>query len=143
MGAIEFGAEITQESSFIEVPEGEYDFKVEDIERAQYNGSDKIPPCNAMKVNLEIAMPGGVKAHISDNFPLWDNMEWKLSEFFISIGMKKKGEPMRACNWFTEIPGRTGRCKVIQKVSTKDPNKKFSNIDRYLEPQPKNWKGGF
>lgn len=143
MGAIEFGQAISQESQFVEIPDGEYDFKVEDVERGQYNGSEKIPPCNAMRVNLEISMPDGGKGHISENFPLWDNMEWKLSEFFISIGMKKKGEPMPACNWFTEVPGRTGRCRVVQKPGKKDPSKKFSNVDKFLEPQAKNWAGGF
>jgi hypothetical protein len=44
--ALEWGQEISQESQFVDIPDGSYDFKVESLERGQHNGSDKIPSCN-------------------------------------------------------------------------------------------------
>lgn len=143
MGAIEFGAEITKESQFVEIQDGEYEFTVDSIERGKFNGSEKTPACNKMIVNMKIALPDGATGALHEDFILWDTMEWKLSEFFISIGMKKKGEPMPACNWMTEIPGRKGRCRIVQVPGTKDPTKKFARIDKFLEPQQHNWSGGF
>lgn len=141
--ALDFGCEITQESQYVDIPDGTYDFKVESIERGQHNGSDKIPPCNKMIVRLGIKMPDGSEPQIQEQFILWSTMEWKLSAFFISIGMKKKGEPMPTCNWMTEIPGRTGCCEVKKQPDKNDPSKTYTHVDKFLEPQAKSWKSGF
>ena len=141
--ALDFGCEITQESQFVDIPDGTYDFKVESIERGQHNGSDKIPPCSKLVVRLAVKMPDGSEPTIMENFFLWSTVEWKLSSFFICIGMKKKGEPMPACNWMTEIPGRTGRCEVKKQPDKNDPSKSYTHVDKYLEPQTKSWKSGF
>lgn len=141
--ALDFGCEITQESQYVDIPDGTYDFKVESIERGQHNGSDKIPPCNKMIVRLGIKMPDGSEPQIQEQFILWSTMEWKLSAFFISIGMKKKGEPMPTCNWMTEIPGRTGRCEVKKQPDKNDHSKTYTHVDKFLEPQAKSWKSGF
>ena len=141
--ALEFGCEITQESQFADIPDGEYDFKVESIERAQHNGSEKVPACGKLVVTLAIKMPDGSEPTIKENFLMWSTLEWKLSQFFICIGLKKKGEPMPATNWLTEIPGRTGRCTVKKQPGKDDPSKLYTHVDKYLEPAPKNWSKGF
>ena len=141
--ALEWGCEITQESQFVDIPDGEYDFKVESLERGQHNGSDKIPPCNKMIVRLSIKMPDGTEPTIQEQFIMWSTMEWKLSQFFISIGLKKKGEPMPSCNWMTEIPGRTGRCKLKKQQDRNNPDKSYTHVDTFLEPKVKDWKKGF
>ena len=138
--ALEWGQEISQESQFVDIPDGTYDFKVESLERGQHNGSDKIPPCNKMIVRLAIKMPDGSEPAIQEQFIMWSSMEWKLSQFFICIGLKKKGEPMPACNWMTEIPGRTGRCEVKKQVDRNDPAKAYTHVDKFLEPKARDWK---
>lgn len=140
---LEFGCEITQESQFVEIPDGEYQFQVESIERGRHNGSEKIPPCNKLIVHFNIFLPDGREGHIQEQFIMWSTMEWKLSQFFISIRMKKKGEPMPASNWFAEIPGRKGRCKIKKQADRNDPTKTYAHIDEYLEPQPMNFNNGF
>ena len=46
-------------------------------------------------------------------------MEWKLSEFFASIGMKQKGQAARM-NW-QEVNGKSGICHVtVQDKEKKD-----------------------
>lgn len=140
---LDFGCEIIQESQFVEIPDGEYEFRVESIERGRHNGSDKIPPCNKMIVHLQIILPDGKEGHIQEQFILWSTMEWKLSQFFISIGMKKKGEPMPACNWISECAGRKGRCRIKKQKDRNDPDKSYSHVDAFLEPQPHDFSKGF
>ena len=140
---IEFGAEINQDSNFIDIPDGEYDFQVESIERARHNGSEKIPPCNKMVVKLALLMDEDKRPVISEQFILWSTLEWKLGEFFVSIGLKKKGDPLPACNWMAEIPGRRGRCRIKKQADRNDPSKSYSHVDRFLEPAAKDWKNGF
>ena len=41
---------------------------------------------------------------------LHSSLEWKLSQFFLSIGLKKHSEPLRM-NW-TGAVGKTGNCHV-------------------------------
>ena len=50
---------------------------------------------------------------------LHTKMEWKLSEFFASIGMKQKGQAARM-NW-QEVNGKSGICHVkIRNYDKKD-----------------------
>lgn len=141
--ALEWGQEISQESQFVDIPDGTYDFVVESIERSQHNGSDKIPPCGKLVVRLRIKMPDGSEPTIPENFIMWSTMEWKFSAFFVSIGLKKKGEPMPACNWMTEIPGRTGRCEIKKQADKNNPEKFYSHVEKFLEPKARDWKSGF
>ena len=49
---------------------------------------------------------------------LFTTMEWKLSEFFRSIGQKQHGEKLRM-NW-SAVPGAAGQCKIgIHKFTQK------------------------
>ena len=52
----------------------------------------------------------GTTRERTENFILHSRMEWKLSQLFLSVGLKKHGEPLRM-NW-TEIVGKTGKCRV-------------------------------
>ena len=107
----EFGweDEIVQDAQeFILLPDGDYDFKVENVERARFNGSEKMPPCNMAKVKLVFETPQGL-AYITHQLMLHSKVEWKLAEFFASIGLKKKGQPLRM-TW--NIGGYKGKCKI-------------------------------
>ena len=140
---LQFGGEIREESRFRDIPDGEYTFRVERIERARHNGSEKVPPCSKMVVHLSVLLDDGSEGHLSEQFLLWSSMEWKLSAFFICIGMKKKGEAMEACNCMTEIPGRTGRCRIKQTPGRTDSSRTYAHIEAFLEPQTTDWTAGF
>lgn len=104
--------EIENESSFVLLPEGEYTFTVTNIERGYYNGGEKIPACPQATVTLQIGT-----ATLTERFLLHSRMEWKLSEFFGALGMKKHGERLRM-QWNAVI-GKSGRCKVLVRNYTK------------------------
>ena len=103
--------EIQQESSYILLPEGDYRFTVEKFDRARHDGSGKIPPCNKAIVFIRVFGMDGSSVLLQENLFLHTMMEWKLSEFFASIGMKQKGQAARM-NW-QEVNGKSGICHVI------------------------------
>lgn len=149
----QFGAEyeeigyegtIEEESGgFTLLPEGDYDFTVSKVTRTRYEGSDKMPACNSVTVELTVWGPQD-KATISERFFLVKKFEWKLSQFFLSIGVKKHGEPL-VMRW--NIEGSRGKCKVyIDKYKKNDGSdgqsnkiKKFYAYDEQVQtasPQP-------
>lgn len=112
------------------LPEGNYDFTVTKIDRGRHNGSDKIPPCNKAIVTITV-WGAEDKVEITENLLLCNRMEWKLSQFFLSIGLKKHGEPLKM-NWNAAV-GKKGKCKVvINKYTDKNGNNRENNrIDKF------------
>lgn len=121
--------EIEKESEFILLPEGDYDYVVDSFERGRFEGSEKMPPCNKAILTLKIAYQGQT-ATVKHNLLLHTKTEWMLSEFFKSIGQKKKGEPLKM-NWGL-VPGSKGRCN-IEQYTGKNGNT-YHQVKRFLEP---------
>ena len=128
---------------YVLLPEGDYTFKVEKFERARHNGSAKIPPCNKAIVSFTVTDTSGYSVTIDENMFLHTNMEWKLSEFFASIGLKAKGEKARM-DWGA-VYGSTGVCHVYVKEFTKKDgstgtsnriSRFYPSYDRPDIPQP-------
>ena len=120
--------EISDEGKeFVLLPEGDYDFTVTKIERARHAGSEKMPPCNMAKVTVTVTVWGQQdKIYITENLFLCNKMEWKLSQFFLSIGLKKHGEPLKM-NW-AAAQGKTGKCHVyVDTYKKKDGSDGNSN----------------
>ncbi len=131
--AFSWDDEIEKESEFTLLPEGDYDFTVESMERGQFNGSDKMPPCPMAILNVRVSGKEGATT-IKHNLFLHTRSEWALSAFFKSIGQKKSGEKMRM-NWQL-VPGSHGRChvKVRQYIGNDGQQRETNQIQRFLEP---------
>lgn len=125
--------EINEESNFILLPDGEYDFTVIDFTRGRHNGSAKLPSCLKAELTLEVSGKEG-KAQVKHNLFLHTKTEGLLSQFFISIGQKKHGEPLRM-NW-NAVKGAKGRCLLEIHEWTKDNGDigKSNQIKRFLNP---------
>lgn len=114
-----------EDGGFVLLSEGDYEFTVEKFERARFDGSDKLPPCNKAIVTIAVWGPEN-KVTITENFLLCASLEWKISSLFLSVGMKKHGEPLRM-NW-TALPGARGRCHVyVDNFKKKDGSDGQSN----------------
>lgn len=129
--------EVENESSFLILEPGIYRFKVSGFERSRYEGGDKIPACPCADVELTVYDEFGRSTTIRERFFLVERMEWKISQFFIGVGLKKHGEkvPLSA---FNKIIGREGMCKVIvDTYKSKKDGKEYENnkIDAYLDPE--------
>lgn len=127
--------EISRESNFVIIPEGDYDFTVVSFERGRHEGSDKLPPCNKAILTLKIDLPDGTTQNMTHNLFLHSKTEGLLSAFFTCIGQKKKGEPLRM-NWNAVI-GARGRCKIsIRNWKNKNGEDMQSNdIKKFYEPE--------
>lgn len=129
---------IKEESSYILLPEGDYRFAIKKFDKARYDGGDKIPACPKAIVTFTVYTNDGQSVDLQENFLLHKKMEWKLSEFFASIGMKKKDEPVRML-WTPELIGKQGICKIIVHNYKKDGEDRQTNrIDKlypsYAQP---------
>ena len=127
--ALNWDDEIQQESTFTLLPEGDYSFKVVNFERAWYDGSEKIPPCNKAIITIRIEDEVGT-AELKENLFLTTKTEGLLSAFFSSIGQKKKGEALRM-NW-NKVIGSTGRVKVGTRSYNDNT---YNQVKRWLSPE--------
>lgn len=127
---------IEKDSDYVLLPEGDYEFVVESVERARHPGSDKLPPCNKAIVKMRIDSQYGT-ALISHNLFLHTNMEGMLSAFFTAIGQKKKGEKLKM-NWGS-VPGSTGRAHVKPKQYN---GNEYNDIKKFYPKEEKQFKAG-
>ncbi|WP_286927483.1 hypothetical protein [Lactococcus sp. UBA7128] len=122
------------------MPAGNYPFKVTNFERSVYqpnpNFTSKVPTGTNMAVlTLGVTNPTtGETATLTEKLYLYKKGEWRISQFFVAIGQKKKGEPVRP-NW-QAVLGATGQAEVkVRNYTDKDGNPGQANdIKAFLEP---------
>ena len=122
-------------TGFVLLEEGDYDFTVTGFERGQHNGSAKIPACPKALLTLSVSTPSGV-AEVKESLILYKTMEWKLSSFFRSIGMKKHGERL-VMDW-NSVLGSAGRAHFIRReyVGNDGLMKKSNGVAYYYDYIP-------
>ena len=122
-------------NGFILLEEGDYDFTVTGFERGRHNGSAKIPACNKAIITLSIDSPQGV-VEIKENLILYKTMEWKISAFFRSLGLKKHGERL-TMDW-DHVLGAAGRAHIVQReyIGNDGTNKKANNVGYFIDYLP-------
>lgn len=126
---------IENDSSFVLLPEGIYDFVVTKFERGRHTGSDKLPPCNKAILTLVFDMPEYGRVEIKHNLFLHTKCEGMLCEFFTAIGLRKHGERLQM-DW-NKVLGTRGKAKVyIEKWKSDKGNDMESNkIKKFIEPE--------
>lgn len=134
----EFGWDdtIQQDSTFILLPVGLYEFTVKRFERQRHTPNPqnpgKLPACPKAVVSIEIETPQG-KAELKHNLFLHSSTEGMLSLFFGSLGLKRKGEPLKM-DW-NRIIGARGVCKVgIRKYNDNE----YNEVKAMLYPEDVN-----
>lgn len=120
------------DTNFVTLEPGTYDFEVTKFERGTYTPSAnaKTPACNQALMTIKITTDDGI-CTITDKFPMASTMEWKISSFFRSIGLKKHGEPVKM-DWNGAI-GCKGRAKITKTKGNKE-DRYFNNVETYLDP---------
>lgn len=129
---LDWNEEISEEGgSFEPLPAGNYEFTVAKVERARSKGQGKLPPCNMAKVTFNVFGADNEKREIIVNFVLHSSLEWKLSQLFLSVAMKRHGEPLKM-NW-SAIVGKSGKCEVIiRPYQKKDGSTAQTNDIKYF-----------
>lgn len=122
-------------SEFITLPEGDYNFLVTGFERARFPGGPKIPACNKAVISIQITTKEGV-ANIKFDLLLYRTVEWRLSQFFRSLGMKKHGEKL-TMDW-SKVVGSIGRAKIKQRKYTNQfgEEKVINDVEKFYDYDP-------
>lgn len=124
---MDWNSYIEQESQYVVLPEGDYNFTVSLFEKGQHEGSAKIPPCPKACLELTFTAPGLGKATVKDFLLLHENVEWKLCAFFRSIGQKQHGKGI-TMDW-SKVQGAHGRAHVIVNEQG------YNRVGNYLDPE--------
>lgn len=125
-------------ADFVTLPKGKYKFTVKKLERARYEGSTKIPPCNQANVTIEIDGGDLGKSTVTEKLKLHSILEWVLCQFFTSIGDRKHGEPLKM-DWGA-ITQKTGWCEVGIRVYGEN-KKSINTVQKWLEPEEQSTTG--
>ena len=133
---------IKNDDQFILLEDGDYEFKIDHYERSRSKGG-KLPPCNMAVVYFNISAYGDPQ--LRDNFVMHSSLEWKLSQLFMSVGLKKKGEELRM-DW-DKLPGLTGKCKITKVKNgegSRNPDGYHNEIATLYpkESSPRSWTNG-
>lgn len=129
--------EIANEGTpFRVLPQGDYAFTIVSFVQARHQPREggKLPACNKAVLTVRVQDPtDGAEVDLPYNLFLHSSQEWKLCEFFMGIGQKKKGEPLRM-RW-NEVVGSTGQCHVsVRKFTGRDGEERERNeITRWYE----------
>lgn len=126
-------------TEYVLLQEGEYDFTIESFERGRFEGSEKAPACPRAELKVKVETPDGVCV-MNESLLLYDRMQWKLAEFFLSIGAEEVDGRVKM-NW-NMVPRATGRAIIEQRAGQKDPSKKFNHVKKFLPKPKKEFKAG-
>lgn len=110
------------------IPEGTYDFTVDDIEfRTSKNGNDYV------MVTMVIDRPDG-PVRVSDNLVCTVKGKWKIAAFMASIGQWENVKQVGLSEDFWKITiGNAGKCKI----KNEEYNGKTRNrVDGYINQMP-------
>ena len=139
---LDWDDEIENTQSFTDIPDGEYNFVVDHFERAKVGGDGKYAGKNMAVIFCDVLGPDNTNVTIRTNLIMHSKFQWKLSQFFISIGLMKDEEGERLRMPWTQIGGCRGRCKVEHKPNYNDATKTHLEITEFLKPGAKTWAKG-
>lgn len=133
--ALSWDGEITRDGGgFTLLAPGTYPYVVTGFERSYHNGSANISACPMAIMTIEI--DGGEQGTTTEQHRLFLNTkcEGLISEFFVSLGMKKRGETVKMD--FDGAVGKRGMLKLANRVWVgNDGEERQSNeIKRFLPP---------
>ena len=121
-----------EREEFVVLPEGNYPFTVNKVERTSFGGSEKLPPCGMVKVGVIVDGLDG-RSYLTIRFFMHTKMLFKIYQFLEAIGLHKKGEGAGVIPWSKVVKGLTGRCHVIVRQYQ---GKNQNDVDRWLAPAP-------
>lgn len=135
--ALDWDAEIeASESEFRLLEKGQYDFTVAKFERANFEGSAKVPPCPLARLTLTVHDSQG-DVQVFNNLFLTEKTAWKIAQFFVSIKLMKKGDKLKM-NW-SKVIGAKGRLSIRHREYN---GKTYNEVDNYIAPKESSYTKG-
>ncbi|MDR1272337.1 MAG: DUF669 domain-containing protein [Clostridiales Family XIII bacterium] len=97
------------DNDFVILKPGDYDFTVVSFERQYYDGSEKLPPCKMVILQIRVETSDG-PATAFHRLYLAPSQNGLITSFFGAIGLHKKGDEKLKMDW-DHVAGATGRAK--------------------------------
>lgn len=114
------------------LPVGPATFEVLKLDRDQREFG-KCGLVNVADLTLICTSEGdGTAGNVRISLPLHRSMQWKIFQFFTSIGQRKHGEegPFKP-NW-GKVMGATGRCEIKHRDGKN--GRTYNDVDKFLDP---------
>lgn len=137
-GAIDWDDEVSsadagdnaQSDDIVVLPDGIYPCKVMKVERGSFKGSQKLPPCNKVKVGVIIDGGDAGPGWSDHNFYMHTSTLWKIYQFMEAIGLRKKGDTTAATiPWAKVTKGMSCRCEVTSREYN---GKTYNEVTKWL-----------
>ena len=137
-GAIDWDDEVSsadagdnaQSDEIVVLPDGTYPCKVMKVERGSFKGSQKLPPCNKVKVGVIIDGGDAGRGWSDHNFYMHTSTLWKIYQFMEAIGLRKKGDTTAATiPWAKVTKGMSCRCEVTSREYN---GKTYNEVTKWL-----------
>lgn len=103
---MDWNSEITKDGNTIEP--GIYKYLITEINKTESKGTGKLPPSPMLVVKAKIDLGNFNERTITDYIVLHESLEWKVSQFLVSIGQKEKGKPCKPDWSNAAIVGKRG-----------------------------------
>lgn len=127
-----------EEQEYVLLAPGEYEFTVDSVDFGDFNGSDKLPACGKVTVNMHVDTDKG-KAFLSNNFYVCKEAAGMIAAFFKCIGMIKEGQKTFSPDW-DHIKGKKGIVKTSQRYYKENM---YNQVDRFIAPRKDTKKKGY
>ena len=122
--------ESSQNDDIVVLPDGTYTCKVMKVERGSFKGSQKLPPCNKVKVGVIIDGGDAGRGWSDHNFYMHTSTLWKIYQFMEAIGLRKKGDTTAATiPWAKVTKGMSCRCEVTSREYN---GKTYNEVTKWL-----------
>ena len=119
-----------QSDDIVVLPDGTYPCKVMKVERGSFKGSQKLPPCNKVKVGVIIDGGDAGRGWSDHNFYMHTSTLWKIYQFMEAIGLRKKGDTTAAAiPWSKVTKGMSCRCEVKSREYN---GKTYNEVTKWL-----------
>ena len=127
-----------EEQEYVLLAPGEYEFTVDSVDFGDFNGSDKIPACGKVTVNIHVDTDKG-KAFLNNNFYVCKEAAGMIAAFFKCIGLIKEGQKTFSPDW-DHIKGKKGIVKTSQREYK---GNMYNQVDRFVAPRKDTKKKGY
>lgn len=118
-----------EKEDFVVLPDGQYPFVVNKVERGTFKGSAKLPPCNMVKVGIIVDGDDAGRSYVNARFFMHTKMLFRIFQFLEAVGLHKKGDGAKTIPWSKVTKGLTGHCAVKTHVYN---GEQYSEVDRWL-----------
>lgn len=117
------------EGDFTILPDGIYPFEVQQWDRGEFEGSDKLPACKSATVHIKFDGGSHGEVTVQHKLFLHSKMTGLLSQFFKGIGLRESGDPLVLC--WDKITGCRGYAKLGTRPGKKEDTK-FQTIKSFV-----------